>query len=98
MNALGVKPTITKGFRTAAEQQALRKNPGNYPVAKGASWHQAAQAVDFDHYDRNFPIIHAIMAKHGFVWGGGYGDPVHFQLAPKGTNPDSSLLDKVGGN
>ena len=75
---------LTSGFRTAAEQEALRRNnPSGYPVAKGTSMHELGLAGDIK---GSTAAIDAAMHAHAAKYGLRFpvkGDPVHVQMADR---------------
>jgi uncharacterized protein YcbK (DUF882 family) len=90
LNAEGIVPMITSGFRTADGQLGLQGSP--YGAAQ-VSWHQIGEAIDVNSKiaASTFQAIVAAMTDEGLVWGGTFRhkDPVHFQNAPKGTSPSA---------
>lgn len=71
---------ITSGFRTAAEQEALRQNnPSGFPVAQGTSKHELGQAVDVSGNAAVMEYLHAHAKEFGLDFPV-KGDPVHVQL------------------
>jgi hypothetical protein len=88
MNAQGIIPTISEGFRTLSDQ--VHVNSGRNPKAKpGQSWHEIGVAVDIGKSgltSTQWQEVVADMQYEGFTWGGlftgrGY-DPIHFQMEP----------------
>jgi uncharacterized protein YcbK (DUF882 family) len=88
LNAEGIVPMITSGFRTAAAELGVQGSP--YGAAQ-VSWHQVGEAIDINSRvpASTFQAIVVAMTDEGLVWGGTFShkDPVHFQNAPKGTSP-----------
>lgn len=85
-NRAGVQPRVTSTFRTLAKQQqlyAIWKAGGSpYPVATpGTSSHEFGYAFDMvvdnatDQTD-----LGKVWEGWGGVWGGRYGDPVHYEF------------------
>jgi hypothetical protein len=92
LNAQGITPMITDGFRTRAEQLDRYRNARFGRVPTGL--HQIGLAVDINSNDPNFEAIKNALTAEGLTWGGTFNtpDPVHFQLAPGGTAPDPRQL------
>ncbi|MGH8553092.1 MAG: RHS repeat-associated core domain-containing protein, partial [Methylococcales bacterium] len=86
LNSKGIVPQINSDFRTAADQQRMRSGgSGSNPAAAGVSLHQTGNAVDINGtLTKDFVTVRAVMANHGFVWGGVWNrpDPPHFQSNP----------------
>lgn len=80
--ATGIPIQITSAFRTLQEHADIRAHPRGYPVAQGASYHEAGLAFDF-----NRQILTAtrrrtwlqIAARHGFCEDVA-DDPIHLQI------------------
>ena len=94
LNDEGITPTITSGFRTAAQQaNAAGGGSGGNPAAPvGLSWHEVGLAVDISMTNSsatNALILNA-MADAGLTWGGTFTvpkpDKVHFQLPAARTS------------
>jgi hypothetical protein len=105
MNDQGIVPAVSGAFRTAADEEVLRNarkaGDPNYPVAEDISLHQAGYAIDFSQHQDNLDTIREIMTRHGFVWGGAWSDPIHFEINPfgdkggRGSEERSQYLERV---
>lgn len=83
----GVHPRVTSTFRTLAQQTKLYeiwKSGGSpYPVAvPGTSAHEFGYAFDLavSPDGANLNDLGSVWESWGGVWGGHYGDPVHFEF------------------
>jgi RHS repeat-associated protein len=97
LNAQGIVPVITSGYRPPNVQAAQFTNAFALNLAP-VSWHEAGQAVDFGPNNNrgNMGAITAALTQSGFVWGGTFvspgPDPRHFQSQPAGTRPSAALV------
>jgi hypothetical protein len=93
LNSQGIVPTITSGYRSAAEQLQLLQAGGPYPVAR-VSWHQAGLAVDLNSKAGNFSAIVDALTGQGLTWGATFSTPdrVHFQLPQAGAHPSQAMV------
>ena len=97
MNAQGIDPTITDGFRTLADQ--ANAGSGNHPKAPpGQSWHEVGLAVDISEKSvsaTQWGEIVGDMKTAGFTWGGAFTgrgyDPIHFQFAPDNVHANGTV-------
>jgi hypothetical protein len=104
----GSRVSITSSLRSCAEQQALH-DKGITPVSGCRSWHVHGRAVDL--YAGSWePAAYARLGeaweKMGGIWGGRWGDHVHFEWHPgmaidelcpePGECPRASTLAAVG--
>lgn len=101
-NNAGVGPRVTSTFRTLAQQQRLYSDflagKSKYPVAPpGTSAHEFGYAFDVvvDN-DTDLKDLGKVWESWGGVWGGHYGDPVHFEF-PGFKKPGSQTLAKTCG-
>lgn len=85
-SSAGVTPRITSTFRTLAQQQRLyaqfKAGQSKYPVATpGTSAHEYGYAFDVvvDN-EADQADLGQVWESWGGVWGGHYGDPVHFEF------------------
>jgi len=82
--AAGFNPVITSTRRTYQEQQKLAARAAagrsRYPAAQpGHSLHEQGLAFDMTVDDRrNLATLGRIWRMWGGRWGGGFGDPIHF--------------------
>lgn len=83
----GVRPVVTSTFRTFAQQSklytAFKAGQSKYPVAApGTSAHEFGFAFDVDlgSDGANLSDLGSVWESWGGVWGGRYGDPVHFEF------------------
>lgn len=80
---LGASFKLASGYRTPAEQAALRRRweAGDpsviYPPAEH-SYHEYGLAVDLE--SDHLAQLGAYAERLGMRWGGRFGDPVHFDL------------------
>ena len=86
LNNRGITPLITSAFRTAADQERMRRGgSGRNPAARGISMHQTGNAVDISGTQTpQFATIRRVMQAQGFSWGHSYNDNPHFDLNPYG--------------
>lgn len=88
LNAEGVTPIITDGFRTLADQtaryNASQSGASPYPAAlPGTSIHEIGEGIDFGPNTNgaaNFKKIVDAMQAVGLTWGQSFHDVVHFEL------------------
>jgi len=99
----GGKVTVSSGFRTLAEQQALYNayldGTGNPAARPGTSMHEHGLAVDFG---GDLALAQQLAAKHGLV-ATVPGEAWHFQLGPHvpmpdGSTPQDSMFNLVPAN
>ena len=91
LNQRGIRPMITSGYRTEADQQRMRSGgSGRNPAARGLSLHQTGEAVDLNTLDGNFAVIKTVMISSGFTWLGNFDKP-HFQYPARGVRPDPAM-------
>ncbi len=92
LNALGITPMVTSGFRTPADQTRMRQGGSGSNPAATVSFHQSGWAVDVNTLTSDFSSIRRTFEKDGFSWGGNFRpkpDRPHFEMnpfGPKGTN------------
>ena len=101
LNAQGIVPTITSGFRTGADQQRMRDGgSGGNPVAQGYSHHQEGLAADFNTKGGNFGATKNALTAQGLIWGGNFRkpDPPHFQQPAAGKPASAATVQKCGGS
>ena len=95
LNARGIVPVITSGYRSPGHQAALRNDPTALTPGR-TSLHTVGMAVDFGPNQNagNGDEIRSAMTDAGFVWGGVFRnpDPRHYQNAPPGTVPSAALV------
>jgi len=91
LNSQAIIPTMTDGFRTAADQTVRRNDPNSITPAK-ISPHQGGIAADF----RYGPSLVKAFTGAGLTWGGAFSHPdvVHYQLAPVAT---AAVMQACGG-
>jgi len=90
---LGLDPLVTSARRTAAQQDALRRQDKRNPPSTTPTTHMQGLAVDLNFKKAGVVVLRmastnaqwapvvAIADKFGFTWGGrftGYPDRVHF--------------------
>lgn len=68
--------TFKSAWRSAGEQECLRRNPSGYPVAQGVSKHQLGQAVDLTLTQAN---QYADYLRTQNICRPVSGDPIHFE-------------------
>lgn len=92
LNARGVTPYITSGFRTAGDQARMRGGASGSNPAASVSNHQLGLSIDLNTRTPDFPTIRAVLTEAGLTWGGNFRskDPPHFQLPPAGTRADQA--------
>lgn len=92
LNARGITPYITSGFRTSADQNRMRNGASGSNPAARTSLHQIGMAIDLNTMTSSFATIKSVMQSHGLTWGGNFKTPdrPHFQLPPAGTKTDSA--------
>ena len=95
LNAQNIIPTITRGFRTPADQLLMRMGGSGSNPAAVVSWHQQGLAADFG-LNANAGAnsqIQSAMTQQGITWGGKWRrpDPVHYQQPPSGTRSPGQL-------
>jgi hypothetical protein len=97
LNSQGIVPVIVSGFRSQADQDALRNGGSGPNPAATVSWHQVGMAVDLR--DGSSSAIKTAMQARGLTWGGNFKpkDPNHFQSAPAGTSPTPAMVKACGG-
>jgi hypothetical protein len=81
---LGIEAKITSGLRSCAEQTLLHEK-GITPVTGCRSWHVQGRAVDLyiGSWDpAAYAPLGARWEKMGGIWGGRWGDAVHFEWHP----------------
>ena len=90
LNAKGITPYITSGFRTSGDQTRMRSGASGSNPAARVSNHQLGLSVDLNTRTADFPTIRATLTAGGLTWGGKWrsADPPHFQLPPGGTRAD----------
>jgi RHS repeat-associated protein len=90
LNAKGITPYITSGFRTSADQARMRGGASGSNPAASVSNHQLGLSIDLNTRTPDFPTIRAVLTGAGLTWGGNFRhkDPPHFQLPPAGTRAD----------
>lgn len=100
-NRAGVQPRITSTYRTFAQQSRLYADftagRAKYPVAPpGTSAHEFGFAFDVDLAidGANLSDLGKVWESWGGVWGGHYGDPVHFEFP--GFKAGPSIVAKAG--
>ena len=101
LNAQGIVPTITSGFRTGADQQRMRDGgSGGNPVAQGYSHHQEGLAADFNTKGGNFGATKNALTAQGLIWGGNFRKPdtPHFQQPAAGKPASAATVQKCGGS
>ena len=86
LNAQGINPILEDGFRTEQEQSARRRTSPQ--AAKGLSWHEVGDAIDFKRSDPNLAAINAAMIGAGFKPVA--GDKGHYQM-PTGVLTQSRV-------
>lgn len=104
----GLRPRITSTFRTLAQQTRLyniwKAGGSPYPVAlPGTSAHEFGYAFDLavTPDGTNLSDLGSVWQSWGGVWGGTYGDPVHFEFpgfkkaAPGSSGRCSPVLSAV---
>lgn len=97
----GAGGRVTSTFRTLAQQTKLYNEylAGNarYPVARpGTSAHEYGMAFDLAVPDKTDQSdLGKVWESWGGVWGGHYGDPVHFEF-PGFKAPGSQTAPKTG--
>jgi RHS repeat-associated protein len=97
LNAQGIVPMITSGFRTPGTQLSLRMGGSGTNPAAITSWHQQGLAADFGLNSNNPYNVQVQNAMHqqGMTWGGNWSgnqyDPVHFQQPPSGSRSPGQL-------
>ncbi len=86
LNAKGIVPTLTDGFRTPEMQTARRSAASSgrskYPAAGGVSSHQVGMGHDFG-LNSNAPnnaAIRKAMTEQGLSNGAEFNDPVHYYV------------------
>lgn len=85
---VGLNPVVTSTVRTYARQAELyrryKAGLSRFPAAKpGTSRHERGLAFDMDVDDEEaLPILGRIWESFGpgFVWGGRFKDPIHFEF------------------
>ena len=100
LNAQGIVPMITSGFRNASDQLRMIQGGSGLNPAAHVSWHEVGMAVDLNSRVSNFSDIENAMAAQGLVWGGTFHtkpDIVHFQIPAAGTRPSAALVQACGG-
>jgi RHS repeat-associated protein len=90
LNARGITPLITSGFRTSEDQARMRAGGSGSNPAAIVSLHQVGLAVDLNTRTSSFDTIRQVMTRAGLTWGGSFRTPdrPHFQLPPAGTRAD----------
>jgi hypothetical protein len=90
LNANGITPYITSGFRTSGDQARMRGGASGSNPAARVSNHQLGLSIDLNTRTADFPTIRATLTAEGLTWGGNWrhADPPHFQLPPGGTRAD----------
>ena len=90
LNAKGIRPYITSGFRTSGDQSRMRGGASGSNPAARVSNHQLGLSIDLNTRTADFPTIRATLTGAGLTWGGNWrsADPPHFQLPPGGTRAD----------
>ena len=88
LNAKGIVPEVEDGFRTTSEQQDRRNKYSQ--AAKGNSWHEVGDAIDFSRHDPNLIAINAAFIAAGFKPVA--GDKGHYQL-PIGVLTNSRVTE-----
>ena len=96
LNARGITPHITSGFRTSQDQERMRNGASGTNPAARVSLHQVGLAVDVNTLGGNFGAIREAMSRQGLTWGGNFRKPdrPHFQLPPPGTPTDPTEAAK----
>lgn len=85
-NSAGVRPVLTSARRSHAAQQRLYETflagHSKFPVAPpGTSAHEYGFAFDVTvDNDTDLADLGSVWESWGGVWGGRYGDPVHFEF------------------
>jgi hypothetical protein len=90
----GIVPHVNEGFRTAADQERMRKGgSGNNPAARYSD-HQLGNALDLDGTRlTSFPKVIQAFQQAGALWGGNYRgkkDRPHFYVRPVRANPNNT--------
>jgi D-alanyl-D-alanine carboxypeptidase len=84
-NTARINPVVTSAYRTHAQQAKLyaARASSRYPVAvPGTSAHEYGLAFDLNVTPdgTNLADLGAVWQSWGGVWGGTFGDPVHFEF------------------
>jgi hypothetical protein len=83
-NTAGTRPIVTSTYRTHAQQAKLYANRASsrYPVAvPGTSAHEYGLAFDINvDNETDLRDLGAVWQSWGGVYGGSFGDPVHFEF------------------
>jgi hypothetical protein len=103
LNAQGITPMITSGFRTGADQEraAAQARAAGRPAAPiGHSPHQVGLAADMNSRvpAATFDATKNALTGQGLTWGGNFRKPddVHFQLPAAGTPTSSAAVSRCG--
>ena len=84
LNAQGITPVMTEGYRTSGMQAAIRAGRHPYGAARGVSAHQVGLAADFGENVNagNNDAILSAMTDAGLQNGASFhpSDPVHYSM------------------